>query len=112
MSFIEERKGKFGLGTAYLHGFRWALARTYDYILKWMLIFLHNPDDLPRLYYACDTEGYDVAIGSRYCSGVNVVNWPIGRVLMSYFASKYVRFVTRLNVHDSTAGLNATSEKC
>ena len=109
--FIEERKGKLGLGTAYLHGFRWALARTYDYIFEMDADFSHNPDDLPRLYYACDTEGYDVAIGSRYCSGVNVVNWPIGRLLMSYFASKYVRFVTRLNVHDSTAGFKCYKRK-
>src|SRR5690554_101895 len=109
--FIEERKGKFGLGTAYLHGFNWALARTYEYIFEMDADFSHNPDDLPRLYYACQTEGYDVAIGSRYCAGVNVVNWPIGRVLMSYFASKYVRFVTRLNVHDSTAGFKCYKRK-
>ena len=109
--FIEEREGKLGLGTAYLHGFNWALARTYEYIFEMDADFSHNPDDLPRLYYACQTEGYDVAIGSRYCSGVNVVNWPIGRVLMSYFASKYVRFVTRLNVHDSTAGFKCYKRK-
>lgn len=102
--FIEERKGKLGLGTAYIHGFKWSLARDYEYIFEMDADFSHDPNDLPRLYDACSTEGYDAAIGSRYCSGVNVVNWPIGRVLMSYFASKYVRFVTRLNVHDSTAG--------
>lgn len=102
--FIEEREGKLGLGTAYIHGFKWALSRDYEYIFEMDADFSHNPEDLPRLYNACAKEGYDVAIGSRYCSGVNVVNWPIGRVLMSYFASKYVRFVTQLKVHDSTAG--------
>jgi dolichol-phosphate mannosyltransferase len=102
--FIIERKGKQGLGTAYITGFKWALERTYDYIFEMDADFSHNPEDLPRLYAACHDEGYDVAIGSRYVSGVNVVNWPIGRVLMSYFASKYVRFVTGFNVHDTTAG--------
>lgn len=102
--FIIERKGKQGLGTAYITGFKWALERTYDYIFEMDADFSHNPEDLPRLYAACHNEGYDVAIGSRYVSGVNVVNWPIGRVLMSYFASKYVRFVTGFNVHDTTAG--------
>lgn len=109
--FIEERKGKLGLGTAYIHGFKWALARTYEFVFEMDADFSHNPEDLPRLYHACHTEEYDVAIGSRYCSGVNVVNWPIGRVLMSYFASKYVRFVTRLNVHDSTAGFKCYKRK-
>lgn len=109
--YIEERKGKLGLGTAYIHGFRWSLARDYEYIFEMDADFSHNPEDLPRLYYACNTEGYDLAIGSRYCSGVNVVNWPIGRVLMSYFASKYVRFVTRLNIHDSTAGFKCYKRK-
>lgn len=109
--FIEERKGKLGLGTAYIHGFKWALARTYEFIFEMDADFSHNPDDLPRLYNACYAEGYDLAIGSRYCSGVNVVNWPIGRVLMSYFASKYVRFVTRLNVQDSTAGFKCYKRK-
>ncbi len=102
--FIEERKGKLGLGTAYIHGFKWALARHYEYIFEMDADFSHNPDDLPRLYDACHNEGYDVAVGSRYCTGVNVVNWPMGRVLMSYFASKYVRFVTGFNVKDTTAG--------
>lgn len=102
--FIEERKGKLGLGTAYIHGFKWALARNYEYIFEMDADFSHNPDDLPRLYDACHNEGYDVAIGSRYSTGVNVVNWPMGRVLMSYFASKYVRFVTGFNVKDTTAG--------
>ena len=102
--FLEQRKGKMGLGTAYIHGFKWALARSYDFIFEMDADFSHNPADLPRLYAACSNEGYDVAVGSRYVTGVNVVNWPMGRVLMSYFASKYVRFVTRLNVQDTTAG--------
>lgn len=102
--FLEQRKGKQGLGTAYIHGFKWALARSYDYIFEMDADFSHNPADLPRLYAACSEEGYDVAVGSRYVTGVNVVNWPMGRVLMSFFASKYVRFVTRLNVRDTTAG--------
>lgn len=102
--FLEQRKGKQGLGTAYIHGFKWALARSYDYIFEMDADFSHSPADLPRLYAACSKEGYDVAVGSRYVTGVNVVNWPMGRVLMSFFASKYVRFVTRLNVKDTTAG--------
>ena len=102
--FIKERSGKLGLGTAYIAGFKWALEHNYDYIFEMDADFSHDPNDLPRLYAACHDEGYDVAIGSRYVSGVNVVNWPIGRVLMSYFASKYVRFVTGLIVHDTTAG--------
>lgn len=102
--FMVERKGKLGLGTAYIAGFRWALARHYDYVFEMDADFSHNPNDLPRLYDACAQKGGDVAIGSRYVSGVNVVNWPMGRVLMSYFASKYVRMVTGLPVHDTTAG--------
>ena len=102
--FILERSGKQGLGTAYIAGFRWALEHNYDYVFEMDADFSHDPNDLPRLYNACANEGYDVAIGSRYISGVNVVNWPIGRVLMSYFASKYVRLVTGFNVHDTTAG--------
>ncbi|MDD6494253.1 MAG: polyprenol monophosphomannose synthase [Bacteroidales bacterium] len=102
--FIIERKGKLGLGTAYITGFKWALEHTYDYIFEMDADFSHDPNDLPRLYSACADEGYDVAIGSRYISGVNVVNWPIGRVLMSYFASRYVRFVTGFKVNDTTAG--------
>lgn len=102
--FIEERKGKLGLGTAYIHGFKWALARSYEYIFEMDADFSHNPEDLPRLYAACYDEGYDVSVGSRYVTGVNVVNWPIGRVLMSYFASKYVRVITGLNIKDTTAG--------
>ena len=102
--FIIERSGKLGLGTAYIACFKWALAHGYDYIFEMDADFSHDPNDLPRLYAACHDEGADVAIGSRYVSGVNVVNWPIGRVLMSYFASKYVRLVTGFNVHDTTAG--------
>ena len=102
--FLIERSGKQGLGTAYLLGFKWAIARGYDYIFEMDADFSHAPTDLPRLYAACADEGYDLAIGSRYVSGVNVVNWPIGRVLMSYFASQYVRLVTGFKVHDTTAG--------
>ena len=101
---IIERSGKLGLGTAYITGFKWALKHEYEYIFEMDADFSHDPNDLARLYAACHDEGYDVAIGSRYVSGVNVVNWPIGRVLMSYFASKYVRFVTGFKVHDTTAG--------
>ena len=92
--FMIERKGKLGLGTAYIAGFKWAIEHKYDYIFEMDADFSHAPKDLPRLYDKCAKEGYDVAIGSRYVSGVNVVNWPMGRVLMSYFASKYVRFIT------------------
>ncbi len=102
--FLMERQGKQGLGTAYIAGFRWALEHGYDYVFEMDADFSHDPADLPRLYSACHDEGYDVAIGSRYVSGVNVVNWPMGRVLMSYFASKYVRLVTGIPVHDTTAG--------
>ena len=102
--FLVERSGKQGLGTAYITGFKWALQHGYDYVFEMDADFSHNPDDLPRLYAACHDEGADVAVGSRYVSGVNVVNWPIGRVLMSYFASQYVRMVTGFNVHDTTAG--------
>ncbi len=102
--FIEERKGKMGLGTAYIHGFRWALAREYKFVFEMDADFSHNPDDLLKLYDACLNKGADVAIGSRYIKGVNVVNWPMGRVLMSYFASIYVRFITRMKIMDTTAG--------
>ena len=95
---IVERSGKLGLGTAYIAGFKWALEHDYEYIFEMDADFSHDPNDLPRLYAACHDEGYDVAIGSRYVSGVNVVNWPIGRVLMSYFASKYVRLVTGFKI--------------
>lgn len=102
--FIMERSGKQGLGTAYITGFKWALQHDYEYIFEMDADFSHSPEDLPRLYSACHDDGYDLAIGSRYVSGVNVVNWPIGRVLMSYFASKYVRFITGFQVNDTTAG--------
>ena len=105
--FMLERKGKLGLGTAYITGFKWALERDYQYVFEMDADFSHDPADLPRLYAAC----HDVAIGSRYVSGVNVVNWPIGRVLMSYFASKYVRFVTGFKVHDTTAGFKCYSRR-
>ncbi len=101
---IIERAGKLGLGTAYITGFKWAIEHKYDYIFEMDADFSHNPDDLLKLYDACANQGADVAIGSRYVSGVNVVNWPMGRVLMSYFASKYVRFVLGVDIHDTTAG--------
>lgn len=102
--FIMERKGKLGLGTAYIDGFNWAIAKGYDYIFEMDCDFSHNPEDLLRLYNACASEGADVAIGSRYIKGVNVVNWPMGRVLMSYGASMYVRFILGMPVADTTAG--------
>ena len=102
--FMIERTGKLGLGTAYITGFKWAVEHKYDYIFEMDADFSHNPNDLPRLYSACADEGFDLAIGSRYVSGVNVVNWPMGRVLMSYFASKYVRLITGVKIHDTTAG--------
>ena len=102
--FMLERPGKQGLGTAYIAGFRWALEHAYEYVFEMDADFSHNPADLPRLYQACAAQGADLAIGSRYVSGVNVVNWPMGRVLMSYFASRYVRLITALPVHDTTAG--------
>lgn len=102
--FLEERKGKLGLGTAYIHGFKWALARSYQYIFEMDCDFSHNPDDLIRLHQACAVEGADVAIGSRYIRGANVVNWPLGRVIMSYYASVYVRIITGIRIMDTTAG--------
>ena len=103
--FIEKRTGKLGLGTAYIHGFKWALARDYQYVIEMDADFSHNPDDLERLYDACAKDGADLSVGSRYVNGVvNVVNWPIGRVLMSYYASAYVRFVTGMKIGDATAG--------
>ena len=101
---IIEREGKQGLGTAYITGFKWAIEHKYEYIFEMDADFSHNPEDLLKLYNACSAEGADVAIGSRYVSGVNVVNWPMGRVLMSYFASKYVRFILGVKIHDTTAG--------
>ena len=102
--FIEKRKGKNGLGTAYIHGFKWAIKREYDYIIEMDADFSHDPSDLIRLYNACEKEGADVSIGSRYSKGVNVVNWPMKRVLLSFFASKYVRLITGIPIHDTTAG--------
>ncbi len=102
--FLVERQGKLGLGTAYICGFKWALEHGYDFVFEMDADFSHNPEDLPRLYHACADEGFDVAVGSRYVSGVNVVNWPMGRVLMSYYASRYVQFVTGIPVRDTTAG--------
>jgi dolichol-phosphate mannosyltransferase len=101
--FIEERKGKLGLGTAYIHGFKWAIQKKYDYIFEMDADFSHNPDDLIKLRQAC-VNNADLAIGSRYIKGVNVVNWPMGRVLMSYFASVYVRFILGIDIQDATAG--------
>lgn len=102
--FILERSGKLGLGTAYITGFQWAIEHQYEYIFEMDADFSHNPQDLLSLYDACANEGADVAIGSRYVTGVNVVNWPMSRVLMSYFASKYVRFILGVDIHDTTAG--------
>ena len=101
---LVQRTGKLGLGTAYIAGFKWALEHGYEYIFEMDADFSHAPKDLPRLYNACANEGYDVSVGSRYVSGVNVVNWPMGRVLMIYYASKYVRLITGVPLHDTTAG--------
>jgi dolichol-phosphate mannosyltransferase len=109
--FMEERKGKLGLGTAYIHGFRWALDSGYEFIFEMDADFSHNPDDLLRLYDAAKNKGADVAIGSRYITGVNVVNWPMGRVLMSYYASAYVRFITGMKIRDTTAGFICYTSK-
>jgi len=108
---MEERKGKLGLGTAYIHGFKWALSHSYSYVFEMDADFSHNPDDLLKLYDACANQGADVAIGSRYIKGVNVVNWPMGRVLMSYFASYYVRTITRMKIMDTTAGFKCYRRK-
>lgn len=102
--FLEQRSGKLGLGTAYIHGFKWALERKYEFVTEMDADFSHNPEDLPRLLTALKEQKADVAIGSRYITGVNVVNWPMGRVLMSFYASMYVRMVTRMKVRDTTAG--------
>ncbi len=109
--YIEERAGKLGLGTAYIHGFNWALKKEYSYIFEMDADFSHNPDDLIRLYNACANDGADISIGSRYITGVNVVNWPMGRVMMSYFASMYVRIVTGMQIRDTTAGFKCYSKK-
>jgi dolichol-phosphate mannosyltransferase len=108
---IHQRAGKLGLGTAYIAGFNWALNHHYEFIFEMDADFSHNPDDLERLYHACKLEGADVAIGSRYISGVNVVNWPIGRVIMSFYASKYVRIVTGMSIMDTTAGFKCYKRK-
>lgn len=109
--FLSTRTGKLGLGTAYIHGFKYALEKGYDYILEMDADFSHNPQDVPRLYLECKERGADMSIGSRYISGVNVVNWPMGRVLMSYFASAYVRFVTGTPLRDTTAGFVCYTRK-
>lgn len=101
---LESRKGKLGLGTAYIFGFKWALKRDYNFIFEMDADFSHDPNDLPKLLKACSEDNADLAIGSRYSNGVNVVNWPMSRVLLSYFASKYVRLITRMPIHDTTAG--------
>ena len=108
---LVERSGKLGLGTAYLCGFEWALERDYTYVFEMDADFSHNPEDLIQLYKACAEQGADMAIGSRYISGVNVVNWPMGRVLMSYFASRYVRIITGMKIHDTTAGFKCYTRK-
>ena len=109
--FIEERTGKLGLGTAYIHGFKWALKNNYDFIFEMDADFSHDPEDLPRLLHACTKDGCDLAIGSRYVKGVNIVNWPMSRLLMSYFASKYVKTITGMPINDSTAGFKCYSRK-
>jgi len=109
--FIEERSGKLGLGTAYIHGFKWALERNYDYIFEMDADFSHNPEDVERLYSAVLKNNADVAIGSRYCQGVNVLNWPMSRLLMSYYGSMYVRFILGIPVKDTTAGFMCYSAK-
>jgi len=108
---LESRAGKLGLGTAYIHGFKYALRHGYEYIFEMDADFSHNPDDLIRLYNACAVEGYDMAIGSRYIQGVNVVNWPMNRVLMSYFASAYVKLITGMPIEDTTAGFKCYRRK-
>lgn len=106
-----ERSGKLGLGTAYIAGFKWALEQGYDYVFEMDADFSHDPDDLPRLYSACATEGADLSIGSRYSDGVSVINWPIGRIVMSYYASAYVRTVLGVKIYDTTAGFKCYSRK-
>ncbi len=108
--FLVERSGKLGLGTAYLTGFKWSLGHGYDYTFEMDADFSHNPDDVPRLYQACK-DGADLAVGSRYCNGISVVDWPLGRIMMSYFASLYVRTVLRMKVYDCTAGFVCYSRK-
>ncbi|MBP5210811.1 MAG: polyprenol monophosphomannose synthase [Bacteroidales bacterium] len=109
--FILERSGKLGLGTAYITGFKWAVENGYDYVFEMDADFSHNPDDLPRLLDACVTQGAQVAIGSRYCNGISVINWPISRVIMSYYASAYVRLVLGMKIYDTTAGFKCYSRE-
>lgn len=109
--FMIERTGKLGLGTAYLTGFKWSIEREYDFIFEMDADFSHNPQDLPRLYEACASGGADLAIGSRYCNGISVINWPIGRVIMSYYASVYVRTILGMKVFDTTAGFKCYRRK-
>lgn len=109
--FMIERKGKLGLGTAYITGFKWSVEQKYDYIFEMDADFSHNPQDLPKLYEACASGGADLAIGSRYCNGISVINWPIGRVIMSYYASVYVRTVLGMQVFDTTAGFKCYRRK-
>jgi dolichol-phosphate mannosyltransferase len=109
--FLEQRAGKLGLGTAYIHGFKWALQRKYEYIFEMDADFSHNPNDVISLYNACAKDGADMSIGSRYITGVNVVNWPMGRVIMSYYASMYVRIITGMNIRDTTAGFKCYTRK-
>ncbi len=109
--FIISRSGKLGLGTAYLTGFEWALEHGYDYIFEMDADFSHDPGDLPRLYEACAKDGADMAIGSRYCHGISVINWPIGRIIMSYYASVYVRKMLGMKIYDSTAGFVCYSRR-
>lgn len=109
--FMIERKGKLGLGTAYITGFKWCVENKYDYIFEMDADFSHNPHDVPKLYRACAEEGADLAIGSRYCNGISVINWPIGRVIMSYYASVYVRTVLGMKVFDTTAGFKCYRRK-
>ncbi len=109
--FIIERRGKLGLGTAYITGFKWCCSMGYDYIFEMDADFSHNPDDIPRLYDACANGGADLAIGSRYCNGISVINWPIGRVIMSYYASVYVRTVLGMKIYDTTAGFKCYKRK-
>ena len=109
--FMIERSGKLGLGTAYITGFKWSVEHSYDYIFEMDADFSHNPDDLPSLYKACAEEGADLSIGSRYCNGISVINWPIGRVIMSYYASVYVRSILGMKVYDTTAGFKCYRRK-
>ena len=109
--FLKERSGKLGLGTAYINGFKWALENNYEYIFEMDADFSHDPKDLPRLYDACHKNNGDLAIGSRYVKGVNIVNWPMSRLLMSFFASKYVKTITGMPIHDSTAGFKCYKRK-